>query len=206
MTEMMMNRIKEIKEITLTGLSAFMGKIEKDWIAIVISAVALTTSFHSCSQVNQAQKAQIRPYVIIEPSMNPLQWDGGIFVRFPYRLKNIGQAPSLRILKGYSSYLENKSGNRSLIQPFKEKTGNEDALAPTQVSAIHVDDINITGFDPAKHSSIRVELEITYEGFCEIDSRRYLSKAIFIFIPERVSNNKFIFYISQPKLSFGYEK
>ena len=176
----------------------------KDWIVIVISVVALVTSFRSCSQVEQAQKAQIRPYVIIDPSTNTLQWDGGIFVKFPYRLKNIGEAPALKILQGYDSYLENKSGGRTLVQSFKDT--EEDALAPTQISAIHVPDINITGFDPNQHTSIRVELKITYGGFPEIDSRRYFSKALFILRPDKLSENKFVFYVSQPKLFFGFEK
>lgn len=180
----------------------------KNWVAIIISGVALGTSFHSCSQVEQAQKAQIRPYIIIEPSMNSnqLEWDGSVSLKFPYGLKNIGEAPALKILQGYDSYLENKSGGSNLVQSFKDQPGREDALAPTQTSAIHMRDINMTGFDPNQHVSIRVELKITYGGFPEIDSRSYSSKAIFKLTPREGPENKFIFLVSQPKLAFGFEK
>ncbi len=183
------------------------------WTAIVAvtSIFASITSWNSAKSANlsviQAEntaKAQLRPYLLIELVKNQLPWDGKAKIVLPVNLRNIGQTPALKILKGYNSFLLDKSGVNILVQPFRERAGEEDSLSPTQISAKHMLDINITGFNLEKNLAIKVELLISYEGFHEIDSKRYFSKSIYIMTPRKTANGTVVFIVSQPKLAFGY--
>lgn len=156
----------------------------------------------SANQAANTAMAQLRPYVVLEPETNGVLFKNKNTLVFKIYLKNIGQTPALKILKGYSSSLQVEGGNGIPGQSFREKLGEEDALAPTQTSAEQPLDIYIKGFDLNKKMSIKVEVLITYEGFHEIDSERYLSKAIYVITPI----TPFDFIVSQPKLFFGLAK
>jgi len=160
-----------------------------------------TTNLAAIQTANAAQ-AQLRPYVTVEPVFKGVSWISQDHIEFNFVLKNIGQTPALKILKGYNSFLQTKDGKSTLVQPFREKAGDEDALSPTQTSATQPFDIYVAGFKPNQNMAIKVEILISYEGFQEIDSKRYLSKAIYIITP--IAGDYFT--VSQPKLFFGLEK
>jgi len=171
-------------------------------VAAVISALA---AFTISNQAKLANKVRLRPYLTINNTSNRLIYEKAPFIVLPYQLKNSGVTPALRINKGYVSYLVEKSGEKKLVQNFRESGEKIDALLPNQLSAVHVDSINITGFDIEKIDKIRVELKIIYQGFNEIDTRKYYSKSIFELYPTKTANNKIVFAVSQPALDFGFE-
>lgn len=181
------------------------------WIALIsciATAFASISSFISASQTKLANKVNLRPYIMIKNTQNVLLFNGPPFVVLPYQLENVGAAPALNIRKGYTSYIIEKSSNERLIQDFRELQEKKDALLPSQTSAIHPDNINITGFDSSKLDSIkciRVELKTTYQGFPEVDQRTYYSKSILELYPGITPDGKVIFMVSQPKLDFGFE-
>lgn len=189
------------------------GERKKDnWISLVACIAAAFSAFAAFLSANQstvANKINLRPYLIIKNYSNFLLYQGLPFVVFPYQLQNVGTAPALNICKGYISYIVEKSNQEIIIQDFREPQEKKDALLPYQLSAIHPDNINITGFDPSKLDSIKcikVELKITYQGFLDIDKRTYFSKSILEFYPKVIQGGKIIFIVSQPKLDFGFEK
>ena len=179
-------------------------------ISIVVGIATFMAAFSAlfnAQQVKLANKVELRPYVIIEPAGNALPHNGSGFVTLPYQLVNKGKAPALSIHKGYTSYILDESGNQTKIQGFEEPLGKVDALAPAQSSAIHMDQINITGVNSSniEHVTVKVELKIKYQGFEEVDDRRYYSKAIFVLIPKKMENDKVVFIVAQPYLDFGFE-
>ncbi len=183
-------------------------------LAAVISAVA---AWMGAYQQKLESRAQLRPYVLIKLANNAMRWnkknglpflpyEGPQFVTLPYQLENVGSTPALKIKKGYSSYLVDNSEKATLIQSFKDTGDKTDALLPSQASAIHMDQINISGLDSSKFDKrIQVDLEITYKGFSEVDHRVSYSKANLILIPDKMDNGEIGFYVSQPSLDFGFE-
>ncbi len=160
-------------------------------IVAVFSAMAAWQSASNSKNMvalgKSAQQVQLRPYVLIDPVQNVIPYDGSTFVILPYQLTNKGNAPALNIHKGYASYIREEAGQEKLIQLFEESADKKDALAPSQSSAIHVDEINISGVDPSSIENVtfKVELRVTYQGFPEVDTRGYYSKAILILIPKK---------------------
>jgi hypothetical protein len=180
-------------------------------IIAVLSAMAAWQSASNSKNIavlaKSAQQVQLRPYVLIDPVQNVIPYDGSTFVILPYQLTNKGSAPALNIHKGYASYVRKEAGQERLIQFFEESTDKRDALAPSQSSAIHVDEINISGVDVSSMENVtfKVELKVTYQGFSEVDTRSYYSKAILILTPQK-QQDKIVFLVSQPYLDFGFEK
>lgn len=172
-------------------------------LAAVISAVAALVG---ANQQKLQTRAQLNPYVLIKPAQNVLQLKDQNVVVLPYRLENVGSTPALEIKKGYTSYLVDSSGKEKLIQAYKEPEDKTDALLPSQTSAVHVDNINISGFNPSDLSSkIRVDLEVTYKGFSEVDSRVAYSRARLVLLPGKTKEGQIVFYVSQPFLDFGFK-
>jgi len=120
-------------------------------IVAVFSAMAAWQSASNSENMvalgKSAQQVQLRPYLVIDPAQNVIPYDGSNFAILPYQLTNKGNAPALNIHKGYTSYLHDETGQEKLIQHFEESADKKDALAPSQSSAIHVDNINISGVD-----------------------------------------------------------
>jgi hypothetical protein len=180
-------------------------------IVAVFSAMAAWQSASNSKNMvvlgKLAQQVQLRPYVLIDPVQNVIPYDGSTFVILPYQLMNKGNAPALNIHKGYASYVRDETGQEKLIQHFEEPADKNDALAPSQSSAIHVDNINVSGVDLSDVGNVtfRVELKVTYLGFPEVDTRSYYSKAILILTPQK-QQDKIVFLVSQPYLDFGFEK
>jgi hypothetical protein len=188
-------------------------------IASIVAAVAAVISagaaWMGANQQKLESRAQLRPYVLIKLADNVMRrnkdgwpfipYKDPKFVTLPYRLKNVGSTPALKIRKGYTSYWVDSSDKENLIQPYREAEDKTDALLPSQESAIHMDQINISGFDPISMNKIRVDLEITYKGFSEVDRRISYSKARFVLIPDKMQNDEIGFYVSQPSLDFGFE-
>lgn len=187
-------------------------------VSIVASSAAVISAGAALVGANQQKlesRAQLRPYVLIKLADNVMRRnkDGWPFIPYkdsksvslPYRLENVGSTPALKIRKGYTSYWIDNSDKENLIQSYKETEDKTDALLPSQDSAIHMDQINISGFDPINMNKIRVDLEITYKGFSEVDHRVSYSKARFVLIPDKMQNDEIGFYVSQPSLDFGFE-
>jgi len=181
------------------------------FLSCVVAILAATAAWQSASaakkmaeQARLTQQVQLRPYVIIQPVSNVLPYKGSSHVTLPYQLENKGTAPALHIRKGYKSFLVDQSGKENLIQAFDESKEKTDALAPSQSSAIHMDEINISGFN-SEIVQIKVELKVTYEGFQEVDGRRNYSKATLILTPKKINGDKIVFGVAQPYLDFGFE-
>ena len=180
----------------------------KEWapiIACIAAALSALAAFICADQLKLANKVHLSPYLMINNTKNVLLYEEPPFIVLPYQLKNCGSAPALKINKGYTSYLVEKSGKMELVQNFREPIEKTDALLPDQISAVHLDNINITGFDIEKITKIKVELKITYQGFEEVDKRTRYSKSILELYPKKTPDNKIVFIVSQPALDFGFE-
>ncbi len=181
------------------------------WIPLIACLAAVFASFSafiSARQTELANKVKLRPYVMIMLESNDLEYNGPPHIVLPYKLGNVGAAPALNVLKGYTSYLIEQSGEEIIIRDRRELPKEVDAILPSQVSARHDDNIDISKFDLSKIDNvnkIRVELKITYQGFPEVDKRTYYSKSLLELFPKITPSGRVRFLVTQPKLDFGFE-
>jgi hypothetical protein len=216
-TEKANNIASQANRISERVISFNKGLLIATIVASVAAVISAGASLIGANQQRLESRAQLRPYVLIKLANNAMRlnkkngmfflpYESPQFAVLPYQLENVGSTPALKIRKNYSSYMVDDSGKEVLIQSFKDIGEKTDALLPSQDSATHVDNINISGFDSTKlNKRIRVDLEITYKGFSEVDQRISYSKANLMLIPDKMDNGEIGFYVSQPSLDFGFE-
>ena len=125
---------------------------------------SLSISNNSSLEQKQARLIELRPYLMVNLFNSVLECNkGSVFIKLPYFLQNSGRTPAFNIQKEYTSYLVDFVGKEQVVQHYIASNGENGDLLPAQSSPINIDNINISGFDPAKYKSIKIILMVSYD-------------------------------------------
>jgi len=170
--------------------------------ACVASIVSAFTSYQSSREAIRVNRINQKPSVIFELVQNPTGWASKTHALLSYKMINTGAGPALNIHRRYISYLVMKDGSETLVQDCPNDLIYD--LLPTQHSPTNPDHINISGFDFAKVSKIKVNLKATYHGDQEIDKNTYYSEVLFLLHPMK-QNETITFLVTQRESKYGIE-